>query len=109
VSFRGTWDCGYVAPTPAMQYTSSSFAQMLVGLFSWVLRPQTHRPEQQPVFAGRTRFESHVPDLILDGVLRPLFRIGVWGASSFRFFQAGNVQAYLFYIVVFLMVLLLWL
>jgi hydrogenase-4 component B len=28
-----TWGCGYVAPTPRMQYTSSSFAQMLVGLF----------------------------------------------------------------------------
>jgi hydrogenase-4 component B len=30
-----TWDCGYAAPAPTMQYTSSSFAQMLVGLFGW--------------------------------------------------------------------------
>lgn len=108
VSFAGTWDCGYVAPTPAMQYTASSFAQMLVGLFAWVLRPRTHCPEEQPLFAGRARFESHVPDLVLDGLLRPLYRFGVWVASFFRRFQAGNVQAYLFYIVVFLIVLLLW-
>src|SRR5262249_7835739 len=39
-----TWGCGYLAPTPRMQYTSSSFAQMLVGLFSWALRPRTHSP-----------------------------------------------------------------
>jgi hydrogenase-4 component B len=104
----GTWDCGYAAPTAAMQYTASSFAQMLVGLFAWVLRPQTHRPAEQPLFAGRTRFESHVPDLILDGVLRPVYRFGVWVASFSRRFQSGNIQAYLFYIVVFLMVLLLW-
>ena len=39
-----TWGCGYVAPTPRMQYTSSSFAEMLVGLFSWVLRPQDKTP-----------------------------------------------------------------
>ena len=35
-----TWGCGYLAPTLAMQYTSSSFAQMLVGMFGWVLRPR---------------------------------------------------------------------
>jgi hydrogenase-4 component B len=108
VSYGGTWDCGYAAPTPAMQYTASSFAQMLVGLFAWVLRPKTHRSAEQPLFAGRARYESHVPDLVLDGVLRPAYRFGARGASFFRRFQGGNVQAYLFYIVVFLIVLLLW-
>ena len=29
-----TWGCGYAAPTARMQYTSSSFAEMLVGLFA---------------------------------------------------------------------------
>ena len=108
VALHGTWDCGYAEPTARMQYTSSSFAQMLVGLFSWVLRPRTHRPAEQPLFAGRVGFESQVPDLVLDGVVRPIYRFGAWVASFFRRFQAGNVQAYLFYIVVFLIVLLLW-
>ena len=35
----GTWDCGYARPTREMQYTASSFAQMLVAIFGWVLRP----------------------------------------------------------------------
>ena len=30
-----TWDCGYARPTPRMQYTASSFAETLVGLFAW--------------------------------------------------------------------------
>ena len=51
-----TWGCGYVAPTPRMQYTSSSFAQMLVGMFGWVLRPRTHRPEDLPLFPPEDRF-----------------------------------------------------
>src|SRR5207248_1840506 len=34
-----TWDCGYATPTARMQYTSSSFAQMLVGIFAFALRP----------------------------------------------------------------------
>ena len=51
-----TWGCGYLAPTPRMQYTSSSFAQMLVGLFGWVLRPRTHRPRDLPLFPQTGRF-----------------------------------------------------
>jgi hypothetical protein len=91
-----------------MQYTSSSFAQMLVGCFVWVLRPRVHAPGEQPLFSRATQFRSHVPDIVLDGALRPSFRFGAKITSSFRFLQAGNIHAYLFYIVVFLILLLLW-
>jgi hydrogenase-4 component B len=104
----GTWDCGYAVPGPRMQYTSSSFAQWPVGFFSWVLRPGVHLPSRQPLFSGETRFSSHVPDLILDRLMRPSYRLGARVTSSFRFLQAGNIHAYLFYIVVILIGLLLW-
>ena len=35
-----TWDCGYAAPTPRMQYTASSFASPLLLLFRMFLRPR---------------------------------------------------------------------
>ncbi len=56
VDEAATWGCGYVAPTPRMQYTSSSFAQMLVGLFGWALRPRVHKPRNLPLFPQKTRF-----------------------------------------------------
>lgn len=105
---QGTWDCGYAAPAPTMQYTASSFAQMLGGFFSWVLRPRVVAPAEQDVFPGKTRFHSHIPDVVLDDIMRPAFRIWERIASWFRRFQAGSIHAYLFYIVIFLMVLLLW-
>lgn len=37
-----TWGCGYAAPTPCMQYTASSFADMIVDLFAGILRPDIH-------------------------------------------------------------------
>jgi hypothetical protein len=42
-----TWDCGYVSPTPRMQYTAGSFAGIITEWFAWILRPvrQEHRPE----------------------------------------------------------------
>jgi hydrogenase-4 component B len=91
-----------------MQYTASSFAQMLVQLFAWVLHPRVHAPEGQPLFARSAHFRSHVPDFVLDVVLRPTFRFGAKLTTSFRFLQQGSVHAYLFYIVAFLILLLVW-
>ena len=103
-----TWDCGYAAPSARMQYTASSFAQILGGLFAWIQRPRVSRPGVEAVFLGRTSFKSHVPDIMLDVILKPAFRLGAKALASLRFIQAGNIHAYLFYIVMFLMALLLW-
>jgi hydrogenase-4 component B len=103
-----TWDCGYAAPTARMQYSSSSFAQMLVGLFSWVLRPRIRRPNNLDLFPQKTAFQSEVPDVMLDEAVLPTFRSGARLASWFRVFQQGSIQTYLLYIVLALIGLLLW-
>jgi hydrogenase-4 component B len=103
-----TWGCGYVAPTPRMQYTSSSFAETLVGLFAWALRPRVHRPAALALFPQKTVFHSEVPDTVLDDAVLPAFRAAGWLARSFRVFQQGSVQAYLLYIFLALVALLLW-
>jgi hydrogenase-4 component B len=108
VATAATWDCGYAAPTPNMQYTASSFAQMLSGFWAWVLRPQVPASTKLAVFPDRMRFQSHVRDAVLDEILRPAYQVWVRIASGFHFFQAGNIHAYLAYIVVFLIGLLLW-
>jgi len=104
----GTWSCGYAEPTPNMQYTASSFAQMLGGFFVWVLRPHVDTSGKQSVFPGQMHFSSHVMDVVLDEVLRPVYHIGVRVFFWFHRFQAGDLNAYLLYIVFFLVVLLLW-
>lgn len=91
-----------------MQYTSSSFAQMLVGMFAWVLRPRTHRTIDLPLFPQHADFHSDVPDAVLDEVVLPSFQFGAWLFSWFRVFQQGNIQAYLLYIFLALIILLLW-
>jgi hydrogenase-4 component B len=91
-----------------MQYTSSSFAEMLVGMFGWVLRPRTQKPAGLPLFPQTAAFRSDVPDAVLDGVVVPAFRTGAWLFSRFRVFQQGNIQTYVVYIFLALIVLLLW-
>jgi hydrogenase-4 component B len=104
----GTWDCGYVAPSARMQYTSSSFAQMLVGLLAWVLRPTAHTIRVEGLFPLPGTFRSHVPDTVLDRVVVPAFtligRILAW----LRPIQRGSIHLYLLYILGTLLVLLLW-
>src|SRR5439155_1379079 len=102
-----TWGCGYIAPTPRMQYTSSSFAQLIVGLFSWALRPRTHKPKDLSLFPQQvTAFHSTVPDTVLEEAVLPVFRLGAWLFSWFRVFQQGSIQTYLLYIFIALIALL---
>jgi hydrogenase-4 component B len=91
-----------------MQYTSSSFAQMLVSLFAWALRPRTQQPSELPLFPGETRFNSDVPDTVLDEAVLPAIRFGASLFSRFRVFQQGSIQAYLLYVFIALLGLLFW-
>jgi hydrogenase-4 component B len=103
-----TWGCGYIAPSSRMQYTSSSFAQMLVGLFGWALRPRTSGPRNLSLFPHKTDFHSETPDPVLDETVLPAFRFGGWLFSWFRLLQMGSIQTYLLYIFLVLIALLLW-
>jgi hydrogenase-4 component B len=110
VEVGATWGCGFPAPTSRMQYTSSSFAQMLVKLFAWALLPriQQLKPCHLEIFPEESGFHSDVPDAVLDRGVRPVFRAGAWLFSQFRVFQGGSVQAYLLYIFLALLTLLIW-
>ncbi len=103
-----TWGCGYAAPTARMQYTSSSFAQMLVALFTWALRPKGTRPHALGLFPQTSRFHSEVPDAVLDEGILPTLRGGAWLFGWARRFQQGSIQVYLLYIVLTLLLLLVW-
>lgn len=104
-----TWDCGYAMPTARMQYSASSFAQILGRLFRRVLLADVHRPSPGRLFpANEVRFESHVPDPVLDRLILPAIDHGRRGFGLARAIQTGHIQMYLLYIVVTLVVLLAW-
>ncbi|MDP2791496.1 MAG: hypothetical protein Q8O15_07015, partial [Rectinemataceae bacterium] len=95
----GTWDCGYAKPEPRMQYTASSFAQSLVGLFGWILKPHTHRPIVEGAFPLPGTLASHVDELVLDRTLSPAFLAIRSRFSWFHRFQQGQTNNYIFYIL----------
>jgi hydrogenase-4 component B len=100
-----TWGCGYLAPTPRLQYTGSSLTQFLMQLFDWSLRPEELRPEIRELFPTQAHYWVHVPEFVLDRGVRPLFNTLAQRALWFRLLQQGHVQIYLLYILGMLVVL----
>jgi hydrogenase-4 component B len=102
-----TWDCGYARPTARMQYSGSSFSQMMVELLAWVLWPRRRPPRINDVFASRSDFASDVPDVVLDRTLLPAFGSAQWLLGWARVLQRGPIQMYLLYVLAILVMLLL--
>ena len=96
----GTWDCGYACPTSRIQYTASSFAQMIVGMFQWVLHPHIRHAHIDGLFPKPTKMHSNVDDIILDRVIMPVSRKFAKWFGWFRRFQQGITQQYLLYILI---------
>ncbi|HEY6909279.1 MAG TPA: proton-conducting transporter membrane subunit [Myxococcales bacterium] len=103
-----TWDCGYAVPTARMQYTSSSFAQMLVGMFAFALRPEERAPRVDGPFPPSAAYHGSVPDVVLDRAVAPALRAAGRAFEWLRFIQRGDVQAYLTYILLTLVLFLVW-
>jgi hydrogenase-4 component B len=89
-----------------MQYTASSFAEMLVGIFGGILRPEIHQPDIKGLFPGRTSFESHVPEVVLDKGILPFFAAADRRLAMIRRLQNGQLNHYILYIFVALIILL---
>jgi hydrogenase-4 component B len=104
----GTWDCGYAAPSARMQYTSSSFASMILGLLGRALRPTVHAPRLEGPFPAAAHFESHLPDPVLDRAVVPAFAAVGRAFIRLRPLQRGNIHLYFLYILGTLLALLLW-
>ena len=105
-----TWDCGLQGLTPRMEYTATGFSKPIRMIFKALFRPRREVQREydfSPYFAKNLRFDSHVEEVFQTRIYRPLTWL-VWRvARKMRALQAGSLQAYLIYIFVTLILLLL--
>ncbi|HUI68930.1 MAG TPA: proton-conducting transporter membrane subunit [Spirochaetia bacterium] len=104
----GTWDCGYVRPDARMQYTSSSFAQPLTGMFNWLLHPARHMTPLRELFPARAEFATETPDVFRKRLFGPIFQGAATAFSRLAWLQHGRLQLYVLYLAAALLVLLVW-
>jgi hypothetical protein len=104
-----TWDCGYSAPDPSMQYTASSFAAPLLGYFKRPLALHKKIEKSQDLFPSQNwKFNSGVDDWILSKIFLPAFKSCDTVFSSLRWFQNGKSGQYVLYIAVTIVCLVIW-
>jgi hydrogenase-4 component B len=99
VSRAGTWDCGYAAPTPRMQYTAGSFAGIITGWFDWILRPQRRAHLPKEIFPVHADFMEHTPETVLEKIVEPAGSLVMRASTAVRRLQHGRVQSYIFYLL----------
>ena len=105
-----TWDCGQPGLTPQMEYTATGFSKPIRMIFKAVFRPRRDVQREydfSPHFAKKLRFESQVEEVFVQRIYRPLRVLILRGSRRIRALQAGSIHAYLLYIFVTLLLLLL--
>ncbi len=95
-----TWDCGFAAPTPRMQYTGGSFAGIITSWFSWILRQQRHEHPVNEAFPSRASFEEHTPETVLEQIVEPTGSMVMRLSTAVRRLQHGRLQAYILYLLI---------
>ena len=108
VTAAPTWDCGYIAPTAKMQYTSSSFADPITRLFRPLLRTRKRFTPPSGLFPSSSSFSTETSDLSRDWLFEPMFGSIEKFLSRFRRIQHGRLNLYILCILLTLVALLLW-
>ena len=105
-----TWDCGLRGLTPAMEYTATGFSKPIRMIFKALFRPKREVQREydySPYFAKTLRFDSHIEEPFVRRLYRPLNRAVLRLSRRMRTLQAGSIHAYLIYIFVTFLVLLI--
>jgi hydrogenase-4 component B len=106
---EATWGCGYLAPTPRMQYTARAFAELFgAKILPERLRPRLSQAAPKTIFPEPTAFASTCDDPLTRGVYDPLF-VGMGDRfARLRWLQQGILHVYILYILVVLVLALAW-
>ena len=110
IEIGATWDCG-TDLTPRMAITSTSFARSIILIFKGVLRPRLHYDVKYHDSQSRYLPESRtvvisIKDIYSTYFYGPLSRFIVAFSERMRSIQNGNINSYVLYIFVTLLILL---
>lgn len=104
-----TWACGLPGLSSRMQYTSTVFSKPLRFVFTGVYRPDRRverLPAEEPYFPQSISYRSVRTTSFERALYRPFVDSVVSVAHGLRRMQTGNIQSYLLYIFVALVLLL---
>src|SRR5712691_3447195 len=104
------WDCGLPGLSEENEYTATAFSKALRMIFSVLYKPRRKIQavfDISPYFPKEIRFESEIEPTFEKRLYAPLQEFIFRVSSRMRTIQAGSIHAYLAYIFVTLVLLLL--
>ncbi len=104
-----TWGCGFTRPTVKMQYTGTSYGDTMVNFFKPFLQVRVHYSGITTIFPDQTTYRSHVHDIFEQGLQHFLIRPVLLLTAKLRWIQHGNIQLYIGYVVLAILIMLLFL
>jgi hydrogenase-4 component B len=105
-----TWDCGLPGLTSDNEYTATAFSKPLRMIFPALFRPRREIQAEfdvSPYYPTAIRFESEIHPAFEKNFYDPLLEVVLRTAKRMRLIQAGSLHAYLAYIFLTLILLLL--
>lgn len=104
------WDCGFEKINSRMQYNSTSFAMPIRVIFGFLFRIKERvtltRHAGHKAFPVSINYSLKVRDLIWGWMYRPIIDVSFWLAKQAGRLQQGNINTYLIYSFVTIIVLL---
>jgi formate hydrogenlyase subunit 3/multisubunit Na+/H+ antiporter MnhD subunit len=104
-----TWGCGYLAPTPRMQYTARAFAELLAEkILPRSIRARVTLRPPTGLFAEAAGLSADPTDPVTRSAYEPFFDRWARRFSRLRWLQQGVLHVYLFYILIVVVAALGW-
>lgn len=106
IELHETWGCGYNRANNHMQYTASSYASPFLSMLKPLFKKVFDIEKPKKLFPKSAHFSLHIEDIEEAYVLNPLLKFDEWFLSKFEKIQNGNIQTYIKYGLLFLVLII---
>jgi hydrogenase-4 component B len=107
----GTWDCGFGSLNERMEYTPTSLSQPIRAVFKVFFKPHNQIEKesfgQNPYLIKTVKIETVIKNIFEEMLYTPIVSSFIFFFDKVRRLQTGKINAYLLYIMITLVLLLL--
>ena len=107
IQFHETWGCGYDRPNNRMQYSASSYASPFLSMLKPLFKKIFDIEKPKKLFPKSAHFSLHIDDIEEAYIINPLVKFDEWFLSKFEKIQSGNLQSYMKYGLIFLVLIII--
>lgn len=106
ITLKDTWGCGYNRANNQMQYTASSYASPLLSMLTPLFKKVFDIEKPRKLFPESSHFNLQIEDIEEAYIINPLIKYDEWFLSKFESLQSGNIQSYIKYGLIFLIIII---